>query len=52
MNKCDPFYCEGLTRGHTFWCHTFLSKKVGGGSGRGQVGVGEGVVGLVWVWMV
>ena len=18
MNKCDPFYCEGLTRGHIF----------------------------------
>ena len=26
MNKCDPIYCEGLTRGHIFWCHTFLSK--------------------------
>ena len=23
MNKCDPFYCEGLTRGHIFWCRTF-----------------------------
>ena len=26
MNKCDPLYCEGLTRGHIFWCRTFLSK--------------------------
>ena len=45
MNKCDPFYCEGFTRGHIFWGRTFW----GGRAVRGQVGVGEGVEGLVGV---
>ena len=38
MNKCDPFYCEGLKRGHIFRCLTF------GGGGRVF-----GVRGVEWV---
>ena len=34
--KCDPFYCEGLTRGHIFWCRTFWG---------GELAVGR----VVWV---
>ena len=45
MNKCDPFYCEGLTRGHIFWCRTFWgwACRLGSGGvveGGGRVGVG------------
>ena len=40
MNECDPFYCEGLTRGHIFWCCTFW----GGRAVRDGV---DGVIGLV-----
>ena len=36
MNKCDPFYCEGLKRGHIFWCRTFWG---------GELAVGR----VVWV---
>ena len=38
MNKCDPFYWEGLTRGHIFWFHTFWGRR----AVRDQGGVGEG----------
>ena len=31
MNKCDPFYCEGLIRGHIFWCRTFWGGGLAGG---------------------
>ena len=45
MNKCDPFYCGGLTRGHIFrvalfgvgdwqeagWCGCWGQGGVGGG---------------------
>ena len=43
MNKCDPFYCEGLKRGHIFWCLTFWGGELAGG--RGQAGGGRGVWG-------
>ena len=43
MNKCDPFYCEGLTRGHTFWCHTFWGRR-GIWQGSGWCGWGGGSV--------
>ena len=41
MNKCDPFYCEGLTSGHIFVVSHF-----GWGAGMGQGVWGEG---LKWV---
>ena len=28
MNKPDPFYCEGLKRGHSFWCLTFWGAEL------------------------
>ena len=31
MNKFDPFYCEGLKRGHIFWCLTFWGEELAGG---------------------
>ena len=40
MNKCDPFYCKGLKKGHIFWCHTFWGGRAV--RGQGGVGVGEG----------
>ena len=46
MNKCDPFYCEGLTRGHIF------GVALGGLAGGRVVGfvggrlVGVGVLGV------
>ena len=43
MNKCDPFYCEGLIRGHIFWCRTFW----GGGLAGGRV---VWVLGAGWSW--
>ena len=51
MNKSDPFYCEGLTRGNIFWCRTSLSKIsfkfIGGWSGwsGGWGGMGGGGTG-------
>ena len=62
MNKCDPIYCEGLTRGHILWCHTFLSKIyfnfIGGwpgwsgwSGGTGDTGGTGGTGGIVlWVY--
>ena len=41
MNKCDPFYCEGLTRGHIFGVALFRVFWVR------WVEVEVGVVGLV-----
>ena len=52
MNKCDPFYCEDLTRGHIFWCRTFCGGGLAGGRVVGLVGVEWGglvVVGVRWV---
>ena len=60
MNKCDPFYCEDLTRGHIFWCRTFCGgglaggrvvgfvrvELVGGGKGRGG-GVGQACLNIL-----
>ena len=33
MNKCDPFYCEGLKRGHigVIRCLTFWAGELAGG---------------------
>ena len=51
MNKCDPpFYCEGLKRGHIFWCHTFWGGELAGGRVvwvLGMFGM-EGVFRCVW----
>ena len=59
MNKCDPFYCEGLTRGHIFCCHIF---RVGDwqeaewlglfGWSWGEAGGGQGVWGEAVKWLV
>ena len=51
MNKCDPpFYCEGLKRGHIFWCHTFWGGELAGGRVVWVLGMfgGEGVFRCVW----
>ena len=59
MNKCDPFYCEGLTGGHIFdvalfgvgdwqeagWLGLF-------GWSWGEAGGGQGVWGEAVKWVV
>ena len=53
MNKCDPFYCEGLTGGSHFLMSHFLgwwTARCGGLAGGGWGGWGEEVEGVVGFW--